>query len=847
MPGKVTHIADIKGLPEAAVPALQQQYGKNIFQSEKPRQLYHILRDIIREPMFILLVIACVLYYILGQPTEGLMMLIAICFVAAISIYQEFRSSKALQALKQYTEPTVTVIRDGIEKNIRSEDLVPGDIMLLEEGTKVPADGTILQENDLSVNESIITGESLPVDKYETAGNNLIYQGTTINSGKCYAVVTATGNNTTLGKLGKTITTIAAPKTLLQQQVNRFVRQLAFFGISAFLIIWFINYLKIGMPVQSLLFALTLAMAAVPEEIPVAFSSFMALGAWEMSRLGIISRQPQIIENLGSVNVICLDKTGTITENKMTVKNIYDYGKDALIDVDGKLKDSRILYFAMLASEQNPFDAMEKAIHEAYFHTAEHHLFDLLTQVYEYPLQGKPPMMTHVYRNNNEYVVAAKGAPERILQVCKLRGQDVIRITGYVKEQAKKGYRVIGIASAIDKEEKFPDTQDEFDWHFEGLLCLYDPPRPYMAQVLKQFYNAHIEVKLLTGDYAETAMNICEQTGVKNYFKYVTGEEVLLMHDDELKKLVTQVNLFARMFPEAKLRVVNALKANGYIVAMTGDGVNDAPALKASDIGIALGKKGTEIAKQAADLIITDDNLQKVADAIKQGRKIFNNLKKAIRYIISIHIPIILTASLPLLLGWKYPNIFTPIHIIFLELIMGPTCSVFFEREPVEENIMALPPRKRTISLFEQDELLISITQGILITAGVLWIYYFSMYKGATLPETRTMVFTALIISNIFLTFTNRSFTQNLTKTIRYKNNLAPWVLLTSVLFLATLHLVPFVRTIFGLTTIHFTDFALCAGIAFVFVLWFEVYKTHSYKPEQPVIRTKHEQGKQAD
>jgi len=839
MPGKVTHIGDIKGLSEAAIPALQQQYGKNIFQSEKPRRLYHILGDIVREPMFILLIIAGVLYFILGQATEGLMMLVAISFVTAISIYQEVRSTNALHALKQYTAPAIIVIRDGIEKQIRSEELVPGDIILLEEGNKVPADAAILQENDLSVNESVITGESLPVDKHETAGKNLIYQGTTINSGKCYAIVTATGNNTTLGRLGKTVSTIIPPKTLLQQQVNRFVRQLAFFGISAFLVIWFINYLKIGLPVQSLLFALTLAMAAIPEEIPVALSSFMALGAGEMSRLGIISRQPQIIENLGSVNVICLDKTGTVTENKMTVKTIYDYDKDALIDVDRNLKDSRILYFAMLASEQNPFDAMEKAIQEAYFQSAEHHLFELLTQEYEYPLQGKPPMMTHIYRNSDRYVVAAKGAPERILQVCKLNDADTQKMIRYVTEEAQKGYRVIGIASAIHKEEKFPDTQDEFEWNFEGLLCLYDPPRHNIAQVLKQFYDAHIEVKLLTGDYAETAMNICQQTGIKGYLNYVTGDEVLLMPEDELKKSVTAVNLFARMFPEAKLKVINALKATGNIVAMTGDGVNDAPALKASDIGIALGKKGTEMAKQAADLIITDDDLQKVVEAIKQGRKIFNNLKKAIRYIISIHIPIILTASLPLLLGWKYPNIFTPIHIIFLELIMGPTCSVFFEREPVEENIMVLPPRRRSFSLFEQDELLISITQGILITAGVLWIYYFTMYKGSTLSETRTMVFTTLIISNIFLTFTNRSFTQNFTKTIRYKNNLAPWVLLTSVLFLAILHLVPFIRTIFGLATINLTQFLLCTGIAFVAVIWFEVYKTQLYKPEQPVIRQK--------
>lgn len=549
---------------------------------------------------------------------------------------------------------------------------------MLEEGNKVPADATILQEDDFSVNESVITGESLPVEKHETPGNNFIYQGSTINSGKCYAQVIATGNNTILGKLGKTVGTITAPKTLLQQQVNRFVKQLAFFGISAFVVIWLINYLKTGLPAQSLLFALTLAMASVPEEIPVAFSSFMALGAWHLSRLGIISRQPQTIENLGSVNVICLDKTGTITENKMTVKGIYDFEKDILIDPGNALNNSPVLLHAMLASERNPFDEMEKAIEEAYRANAKDTKFDSLNKVYEYPLQGRPPMMTHVYEYQNFHLVAGKGAVERVMQVCKPDDKIVQKITGYTIELAKKGYRVLGVASAVHKQEEFPATQDEFNWKFEGLLFLYDPPRKNTASVLKQFKEAHIEVKLLTGDYPETAVNICQQVGINNYLKYVTGEQVMSLQEDELKKTVEETSLFARMFPEAKLKVVNTLKANGHIVAMTGDGVNDAPALKASDIGIAMGKKGTEMAKQAADLIITDDDLEKVVEAIKQGRKIFSNLKKAIRYIISIHIPIILTASLPLLLGWKYPNIFTPVHIIFLELIMGPTCSVFF-------------------------------------------------------------------------------------------------------------------------------------------------------------------------
>ncbi len=837
MAGKVITIAHITGLSESDIPELRRQYGKNSFQLEKQRRLWHVLGAIIREPMFILLITACSVYFFIGQPTEGIMMLVAICFVTAISLYQDVRSSKALQALKKYTEPQVTVIRNSITKNIYSEDLVPGDVMLLEEGNNVPADATILQGNDLSVNESVITGESMPVEKHESTGNNFIYQGTTINTGKCYAIVTATGNNTILGKLGKTIDTISVSKTLLQNQVNRFVRHLAVFGIVAFLLIWLINYLKSGMPVQSLLFALTLAMAAIPEEIPVAFSSFMALGAWQLSKLGIITRQPQTIENLGAVNVICLDKTGTITENKMSVKTIYDYEKDTLTAADEVTEGSNVLKFASLASEKDPFDPMEKAIKEAcQLYTHDRH-YQQPDQVYEYPLQGTPPMMTHIYEGNGFHIAAAKGALERILKVCKINEQNTNRVNAIATTQAQMGYRIIGVASAVHNEKEFPATQDEFTWKFEGLLCLYDPPKQHMPEVLKHFTDAHIDIKLLTGDFAETAVTICRQVGITGYLKYVTGEQVMQMPEAELKKTVEERSLFVRMFPEAKRVVVNALKANGHIVAMTGDGVNDAPALKTSDIGIALGKKGAEIARQAADLIITDDDLFKVVEAIKHGRKTFSNLKKAVRYIISIHIPIILTASLPLLLGWKYPNIFTPVHVIFLELIMGPTCSVFFEREPAEEQVMTLPPGKRSTSLFTQGELLISIVQGLLITVGVLWLYYFSMYLGDSINETRTLVFTTLIISNIFLTFTNRSFTENIFKTVHYRNNLTPWILLISLSFLAVLHLVPPVRAIFGLVPVHTAKLFLCVNIALLTVGWFEVYKTHLYKPEKPLLR----------
>jgi P-type Ca2+ transporter type 2C len=817
-----------KGLSSSAIPVLRQQYGENKFEKGHQRRLWHILWDIAKEPMFLLLLAACTLYFILGKTSEGMMMLAAILFVAAISVYQEVKSNNAVNALKEFTQPRITVIRDGIEIDVATEELVPGDHVLIEEGMNMPADAIVLQANDFSVNESVITGESLPVSKHEAEGENNLFQGTLVNSGKCVAKITATGNNTVLGKLGKAVGAYQPPKTLLQAQLNRFVRIFGIFGLVGFLVILLVNYLQHGDWAVSLLFALTLAMSAVPEEIPVAFSSFMALGAYKMSKLGIISRQPLIVENLGAVNVLCFDKTGTLTENKMEVKSVYDHRSKQLTELTkgSYPANENILRIAMLASETSPFDSMEKAIHEAYdLYTKKSGNENLPVMVHEYPLAGHPPMMTHVYKSGNTITVTSKGAAERILSVCKLSNEEKNAVSLHIQEMGAKGYRVLGVASADHTGETYPGQQDDFDWRFEGLLALYDPPKKNVTQVVRDIYAAKISIKLITGDHPQTAMNIAAQCGIKDATHFLTGENIMSLNATDLISAVHNTTVFARMFPDAKLKVINALKENGEIAGMTGDGVNDGPALKAASIGIAMGQKGTGIARQAADLIITDDNLEKIVIAVREGRKIFNNLKKAVRYIISIHIPIILTASLPLVLGWKYPNIFTPVHIIFLELIMGPTCSVFYEREPVESQIMQLHPRNRKKGLFTTKELLISVIQGLIIAAGVLLLYFFFMMNGATTEKTRTIVFSTLLLSNVFLTFANRSFTETMYHTWRYKNKLAPLLLLISAIFLALMHGVPAVRNLFGLSLISMREFFLCTGVALISVLWFELYK----------------------
>lgn len=814
------------GLNESEVQAIRLKSGRNIFFTERPRRLPVIVGDIVREPMFILLVVSCSLYFILGELQEGIMMLTAILIVTAISLYQEARSSAALEALREYAEPRVWVRRAGAEREVSSEDIVPGDIVLLEEGNKVPADGIVIQANDLTVNESILTGESFPVEKLREAGKDRLYQGTYINSGKCYARVTETGNNTELGKIGLSLKSLPSVQTPLQKQINAFVRKLAYFGFAGFFVVWLINYLNSNLFVESLLLGLTIAMSAIPEEVPVAFTSFMALGAYYMARRGMISRQPMTVENMGAVTVICLDKTGTITRNQMEVKNIYDYAHDRLMEADKTSVQTYVLDYAFLASEARPFDSMEKAIATAYEKKTDRK-FDTknIDMVHEYPLEGRPPMMTHVYACGNEKVIAAKGAIERIMQVCRLSPSVVTHVSKLAKELALKGYRVLGVARAQHWNGELPKEQDAFHWQFEGFLALYDPPKENVATVLQAFNKAGIAVKLLTGDYPETAMSIASQVGMEHHDKFITGEQVIKMTQGEIKEAVKNYAVFTRMFPETKLRVIETLKANGEVTAMTGDGVNDGPALKAADIGIAMGKRGAEMARQASGLVLTDDNPAKIVEAIRHGRKIYLNLKKATRYIVSIHIPIILIASVPLLLGWKYPNLFTPIHVIFLELIMGPTCSIFYEREPEESNLMQIPPRKNGASLFGMHEMMTSIIQGVVITAGLLALDYYFIHQGYGLPYTRTIIFTTLVLSNLFLTFVNRSFTETILKTIHYKNNLTLPVAGASLLFIAVIHFVPFARDLFGLSPISFSHFLLCIATAFVSVTWFEVRK----------------------
>lgn len=625
---------DITGLSAEQVLASRKQYGTNEISGREKSPWLEALIETIKEPMFILLLVASILYFISGQESEGIFMVSAIVLVAAISLYQDSRSRNALASLKNLSQPKTSVVRNKKRQVIPGKEIVTGDVMIIEEGSLVNADATIIYSNDFAVNESILTGESMPVIKNKDENNNQVFQGTMISSGMAIAVVTAVGNATQLGRIGQSLKDISEEQTPLQVQIGNFVKKMAVAGLLVFILVWGINYFQSRQLLESLLKALTLAMSVLPEEIPVAFTTFMALGAWRLMKMGVIVKQVKTVETLGSATVICTDKTGTITENKMQLAELYVHRQQKLFKQEEISEEQvkELITIAMWASEPLPFDPMEKALHSAYQKIAASDERLLYKMIHEYPLSGKPPMMTHIFADQSgNRIIAAKGAPEKIIDCCKLSPQDKELVNRQLLQLAQKGYRVLGVAKASFEGDIFPEDQETFNFEFIGFVSFYDPPKKNIQSVFTRFYKAGIQVKIITGDNKATTMHIASQVNFKGQDTALDGDELLQLTIPDFEKRVMDTNIFTRMFPDAKLKIINALKQNGQIVAMTGDGVNDGPALKAAHIAIAMGKKGSEIAKNASSLILADDDLEKMVDAIAMGHRIYSNLKKAIQ------------------------------------------------------------------------------------------------------------------------------------------------------------------------------------------------------------------------
>ena len=830
---------NIKGLTPQQVLEARGKYGYNKLNYKKENRLLEVLKTLVKEPMVILLLVASCIYFISGETGNAIFLASAIVLISIISLYQDSRSRNALEKLKILTQPTCKVIRNGEVAKIKSEELVVGDSLMVEEGTSITADGIIVHSNDFSANESILTGESLPVYKDAAKEDNFIYSGTTVASGLAVATITAIGNDTRLGKIGKSLEAIKEEKTPLELQINNFVKWMVIAGAVVFIIVWVINYFRSYNALDSLLKALTLAMSILPEEIPVAFTTFMALGAWRLMKMGIVVKQMKTVETLGSATVICTDKTGTITENKMSLAKLFVLASQKISDPESALKDDEkeLIRLAMWASEPIPFDPMEVALHNAYTQFILEDERPVYKMGHEYPLGGKPPMMTHLFEDKSgKRIIAAKGAPEALMNIATLTAIEKQQIQDAIKIITTDGYRVLAVGEADFTGNNFPVTQQEFNFQFKGIVAFYDPPKKNIKSVLENFYTAGISVKIITGDNPATTSAIAKQIEFKGYEKSITGDELMKLNEAELMSTVANTNIFTRMFPDAKLKIINALKANNEIVAMTGDGVNDGPALKAAHIGIAMGKKGTEIAKQAASLILVDDDLSKMVDAVAMGRRIYTNLKKAIQYIISIHIPIILTVFIPLALGWMYPNIFSPVHIIFLELIMGPTCSIIYENEPMEKNTMVQKPRPFTTTFFNLKELTTSIIQGIMITAGTLIAYQYAVHQGFNEAITRTMVFTVLIAANIFLTLVNRSFYYSIITTIKYKNNLVLLIISITIAISGLLLYMKPLTKFFKFETLNLSQLSISVAIGFLCVIWYEIVKWRKRRKDMDII-----------
>ncbi len=815
------------GLSNEEVISSRNKGGTNSLEHQQKNHFLISLLEMIKDPMFLLLVAAASIYYISGDYGDGIFMTVAIVLVSAISLFQESRSRNAIDALKKLSQPNSKVFRNSVLVEIPSEEIVLGDSIQIEEGHFIPADAMIVQSNDFSVNEAVLTGESLSVFKDENSENKQVFQGTIVATGLAICEVNAIGNQTNLGKIGASLEEIVEEKTPLQIQIGNFVKKMSIIGLVIFGIVWGMQFYRSKLILDSLLKALTIAMSVIPEEIPVAFASFMALGAWRLMKIGIITKQTKTVETLGSATVICTDKTGTITENKMSLAQLYLFNSNIIVDTKEKLNSEaeEVLSYAMWSSEPIPFDAMELAIHDAYANLESVDERPNYKLVHEYPLGGKPPMMTHIFEGSKGKIIATKGAPEAILEVCNLSEAEKNTVLDAMNTMAAEGYRVLGVGVAEFSGTNYPKTQQEFQFAFKGLVAFYDPPKENIQKVFEAFYKAGIQVKIVTGDNAATTTTIARQVGFKDADKVLNGDELMEMDAATLKQKVMETAIFTRMFPEAKLKIIQALKDNDQIVAMTGDGVNDGPALKSAHIGIAMGEKGTEIAKQAANLILINDDFSKMVDAIAMGRKIYLNLKKAIQYIISIHIPIILIVFIPLALGWMYPNIFTPVHIIFLEIIMGPTCSIIYENEPMEGNLMLEKPRQLTTTFFNLKEITMSIIQGLVITLGLLFVYQYCLAEGFTENVTRTTIFLTLIASNIFLTLENRSFYYSIFTTIRYKNNLVLLIIGITLLITSLLLFVPVFSKFFLFEKVSFSQIGLSVLVGFISVMWIEIYK----------------------
>ncbi|OGR38621.1 MAG: ATPase [Desulfovibrionales bacterium GWA2_65_9] len=856
--------ASATGLSEAEAARRQQTEGFNELPQSANRGVLAIALEVMREPMFLLLVACGSLYLFMGELTDALMLLGFVFVVMGITIVQERRTERALDALRDLSSPRALVVRDGRQRRIAGREVVRGDLLLLSEGDRVPADAILRQALNLYADESLLTGESAPVRKASSqtalktgqpGGDDLpdVFSGSLITRGQGLAEVAATGAQTELGKIGKALSSIEPEKTPLQGETGRMVKQLAGIGLGLCAVVIVAYGVTRGNTPQSwgqaVLAGIAMAMSVLPEEFPVIMTIFLALGAWRISRSNVLTRRMPAIETLGAATVLCTDKTGTLTLNQMTVRQMHADGQIFNASEGATLPEAfhALLEYGVLASKKEVFDPMERALRQL---GSEHlgqteHWHEQWEMVRDYPLSPNLLALSHVWRTTevDALVVATKGAPEAIAELCHMDAGQAAALAAQVERMAGQGLRVLGIARATWPQDQqrqghlaqdtLPGEQHDFSFEFLGLVGLEDPIRPAVPGTVQECYSAGIRVIMITGDHPDTARSIARQIGLRAPEAVITGPELDAMDDEELTRRIPDVDVFARVVPEQKLRLVNALKANGGIVAMTGDGVNDAPALKAAHIGIAMGGRGTDVAREASALILLDDDFSSIVQAIRLGRRIYDNIRKAVGYTLAIHVPIAGMSMIPVFFT-DWPLLLLPVHIVFLELIIDPACSLIFEAEGAERNIMLRPPRKANERLFNARVLGLSVLQGGCALAALLFMFWMAGQLGQPQADSRrSFVFATLVAANLALILTNRSWVRTMAAMFREPNAVLWWIIGGAGVMLALVLSVPALRDLFHLAALRPADLGLCVLAGVASVSWFELYKLLRRKRRQ--------------
>ncbi len=793
--------------------------GPNVLPSAARRSAPAIALEVLREPMFLLLVAGALIYLLLGNVQEALILGASIFVVMSITVAQERKSERALDALRDLSSPRALVVRDGISLRIAGSEVVRGDLVILSEGDRVPADARLVSANDLMLDESLLTGESLPVDKRESEP---VFSGTLVVRGQGRAEVTATGPRTEFGRIGQSLAELDFGKTRLQSETARIVKLVAVFAVALCVLLSAYYIMARGEWLAGILAGITLAMAILPEEFPVVLTVFLALGAWRIARRGVLTRRMPAIETLGAATVLCVDKTGTLTENRMAVASVIGGARE------------KVLEAAALACEIEPFDPMERAIVDASGSRADE-IRRTWRLAKDYPLTPDFLAVCHGWQSpSGEKRVVIKGAPETVLRLCRLGAAELQRAMKEVEAASERGLRLLAIAEEGRGGTAWADDPRQYQFTWLGFVALADPLRAGVPEAIAQCRRAGVRIVMITGDFPGTALAIARQAGIAVDSGVLTGAEIAELDEAHLADAVRSINVFARIRPEQKLKLISAYKADGEVVAMTGDGVNDAPALKAAHIGVAMGKRGTDVAREASALVLIEDDFQSIVAAVRLGRRIYENIRNAMRYLLAVHVPIAGMSFFPLVFG--LPVFLFPVHIVFFEFVIDPACSIVFEAEKSDKDVMQRPPRDPREPLFSVQMLGVSLLLGASVLATIFLTYWWVVRTGITAAEAASFGFAAIVFGNLAMIHSTRSRDRIALRAMTQSNPALWWITLGTLIALAAAIYIPPIADVFRFAPLSAGQFALAVVAGTAGVLWYEAYKL--LRPRRAAVLT---------